>query len=358
MAGVLSKENRDLHFKISDGDTVLYDELSTADTQSDPDPLYQSTVSLELYGRDWDIEIETNQAFRAGNTFIQPFLILVSGLVIEVLIVGIFVVLKRSNKQATKHALRMTKALRTEKNKLAKTNDEIEQFVYVASHDLKTPVRGIGGLTEMIQDDLSEYFSSEQANTQVARNLNRILKRVAKINALTDGIIEYSQIGYGAQNGEPITIEELLSALRQDFGLSDTELKVSSQVDAVAFDAPGFTRILENLVGNAVKYHHQRSELEIRVSIAANHDRLEVSVSDNGPGILSGFQSKAFEPFQTLSNTPSIDSTGIGLASVRKTVEAHGFQIDLISETGQGCHFSFSWPIASVNPHKTLAEAA
>ncbi|MEM6407704.1 MAG: CHASE domain-containing protein [Pseudomonadota bacterium] len=344
MAGLLSKDSRDLRLSIRDADTVLYDEFGDPDAQTDPDPMFQRSITIELYGRSWELDMATTQSFRAKNSYVQPNVILIGGLVIEALIVGMLVVLNLSNHRARAYAKEVTQALRIEKEKLSKKNAELEQFVYVASHDVKTPVRGIGGLTEMIQEDLADYLKASDANPDVERNLKRILDRVHRVSTLTDDIIEFSQLGQMPENSPEIEIDQIENALREDFKLDFSSLHFKSDIDRVTYDGRGLSRVLDNLVSNAVKYAGRGDDLLIDVTIAEVGDRLDISVSDNGPGIPKAFQAKAFEPFQTLSSDPSPDSSGIGLASVKKCVEAHGFKVNLISEQGQGSRFEFSWP--------------
>ncbi|MEM7470551.1 MAG: CHASE domain-containing protein [Pseudomonadota bacterium] len=344
MDGLLSEENRDLRFGISDAETLIYDEHSTPDELTDPDPMFRRNFEIELYGRTWITDMATNLRFRSQNTYVQPDVILAGGLVIEALVIAILVSMTLSNRRAHQHAKNVTHALHDEKEKLAKTNQELEQFVYVASHDLKTPVRGIGGLTEMIKEDLEPYFASANADPIVDHKLDRILDRVGRINALTDGIIQYSQVGHGLDNTSPLGKDEIERILRQDFYLSAKQLRFSCDVETILCDGRSLLRVLENLVSNAVKYHNAPGSISVEVSITAQASHLDIRVTDNGPGIPNEFHSKVFEPFQTLSSMPAPGSNGIGLASVKKCVEMHGYKVDLRSTPGQGCSFSFSWP--------------
>ncbi|WP_291729924.1 CHASE domain-containing protein [Leisingera sp. F5] len=344
MAGLLSKELRNVRFSISDQGERIYDEHDPADPQFDPAPKFAEKVLLEVYGRKWTIDIRTNLGFRQANSYSQPTLILIAGLVIEALVISLLFFMSRSNQQARAYAERVTADLKEETAKLAKANAELEQFVYITSHDLKTPVRGISTLTEMIQEDLEDYFQSANADPEVAANLARITERVGRMNDLTQGVMEFSRIGKHGEAEQALNLGEVIETLISDFGLSEGQLERLGDVETIATDTFNFRRVLENLVGNAVKYHPAPDTAKISISIVDAGDRYDISVRDDGDGIAPEFHTKIFEVFQTLRRPNQAESTGIGLAIVKKTVEQHGFEVELKSEVGHGAEFRFSWP--------------
>ncbi|MGR3761906.1 sensor histidine kinase [Roseobacteraceae bacterium NS-SX3] len=344
MEGLLAKELRDVRFSISDGGQTIYNEHDPADPLHDASPLFEEKVSLELYGRDWLVDVRSNLGFRRANTYSQPVLILIGGLVIETLVIALLVFLSRANKRAKAYADRVTADLRQETAKLAKANEELEQFAYITSHDLKTPVRGIGLLTEMVQEDLEEYFRSPEADPGVAGSLEQILQRVHRMNDLIDGVMEYSRIGTYAAGGEALDLDKAVAALRSDFALAEGQLELHGGVSRITADAFNFRRVLENLVGNAVKYHPAPERARISVSVRDAGDRYAVSVKDDGAGIDPAFHNKIFDVFQTLRRGDQPESTGIGLAIVKKSVERHGFRVTVTSAPGEGAEFAFDWP--------------
>ena len=351
MEGLLAQDLRGVRFSITDGDTVIYDEHVPGERGHDPDPLYSETVPLDLYGRTWTLDMRTNLAFRAANTYAQPTFILLGGLLIEGLIIALLVLMARANRRAIAYADRVTLALKEESAKLREANrtlsgknEELEQFAYVTSHDLKTPVRGIGGLVEMIQDDLEDYLLSPQASPDVAMNLDRIRDRLRRMNALTDGIMEFSRTGTQAE-GDPVELEPALGAMASDFGLDPGQIVLKGDVDTITADAFTFQRVLENLVANAVKYHPDPEALRIGVTVQGWGETCRVEISDNGPGIDPRHHDRIFDMFQTLQTGNASGSTGIGLAIVRKAVERHGGRITVTSTPGSGATFSFDWPL-------------
>ncbi|KIN70444.1 Periplasmic sensor signal transduction histidine kinase [Sulfitobacter noctilucae] len=361
--GLLSQNVRGVRFSIRDGDKVIFDEHEAQDENTDPNPMFSQEVPLELYGRTWLIDIRTNMAFRAENTQSKPTIILAAGLVIECLIILLLYQMSQANARAISYADRVTERLKEESQALEATNqelshknEELEQYAYVTSHDLKTPIRGIGGLTEMIQEDLKDYFQSPDANFEVAENLEHILERVRRMDQLTRGILEFSQISPQLDANNHVELTEIVKALRLDFELSPGNLRLDTDVDRISVDTINFRRVIENLVGNAIKYHHAPEEMQIVVTVREEGPNCRVSVADNGPGIDERYHERIFEVFQTLRAADAPESTGIGLAIVKKAIKRHGSGITLTSEPGKGATFTFEWPISSTK--NTASEMA
>jgi signal transduction histidine kinase len=354
MRGLLASDLRDVRFSIRDDGTVIYDEHTDEDPLRDLDPMYSDQVSINLYGRVWTVDVRTNLAFRGKNTFGQSTYILVAGLVIEALIISLLFLMAQANKRAISYADHMTlstHSLRKKTEKLDATNKELsiknealEEFAYIASHDLKTPIRGINGLTEMIEEDLEDYFASPDANPEVHQNLGLIQGRVTRMNQLTQGIMDYAKIEVCAGDTQPLDLKKTLIDLVFDLGLKDEQLQLTGEVASIDVDTVNLRRVLENLIGNAVKYHDGAEALKITVSAKQVSGRCQFSVADNGPGIDPKFHARIFKVFQTLRSADMPESTGIGLAIVKKSVERHGGEITVDSELDQGAIFSFDWP--------------
>ena len=262
MEGLLAKDLRSIRLSINNRDTVIYDEHGELEEGYDPNPMFAEKLILELYGRKWVVDIKTNLEFRAANSANQSTFVLIGGLVIEALIIALFVMMAQANKRAVDYADRVTADLRNETQQLDKVNKElslknedIEQYAYVASHDLKTPLRGINGLTEMIEEDLAPYFTSSQANPEVKENLHMIRQRVQHMSRLTQGIMDFARVEGSPQIDDELDLDEVLSTLQFDLQLHDSQLSLRSDNPLVSVDVVNLRRVLENLVCNAVKYH-------------------------------------------------------------------------------------------------------
>lgn len=357
--GLLSKELRDVRFSIRDGDQTIYDELDAVEPDHDDDPMFSDTVALEMYGRTWRVDIETNLGFRTQNGSDQPTMILLGGLVIEILVISMLSVLARSNLKAHTYAHHLTEELRAKTEHLEQANAEIEQFVYIASHDLKTPARGIGFLADVIEEDLEDIIGPLENHTDIKMQIDMIRERVGRMNDLTQGIMEFSRVG--TDNEEPaagISIEAIVGDCVADFEVDPSQIRLSSEIDAVHCDSQSFRRVLENLIGNAFKYHPDPHSARVDLSIKVVGDMLEVSVKDDGNGIAPEFHNRIFEVFQTLRKSGDPESTGIGLAIVKKAVQRHGHDVRVDSSLGHGAAFIFHWPVGHGAEDRQLEKVA
>ncbi|MGP6086979.1 CHASE domain-containing protein [Antarctobacter jejuensis] len=343
--GLLSKDLREVRFSIRDGEQLIYDEHSRDEPLHDNRPMFTETVELDMYGRTWVVDVRTNLAFRAANGSDQSTLILLGGLIIEILIISLLVMLARSNQRAHDYAHQLTEELRTKSENLEHANAEIEQFVYVASHDLKTPVRGIGFLADALEEDLEDIIGPVDKHSEIMMHLNLIRDRVGRMNDLTKGIMEFSRVGnYGDQSDPEVTISAVVADCIADFEVTPGQITVDSDIDRISCDSHNFRRVLENLIGNAFKYHPRRALARVWLTVTDLEDSLQVSVRDDGNGIAPEFHEKIFEVFQTLRKAGEPESTGIGLAIVRKAVKRHGFDIQVVSTGSGGTEFIFHWP--------------
>ncbi|SFT16362.1 His Kinase A (phospho-acceptor) domain-containing protein [Sulfitobacter marinus] len=357
--GLLSKDLRNVRFSIQDNDKIIYDEHSVEDASQDDTPMFSETVTLDMYGRNWVLDIRTNKTFRQENGSEQPMLILIGGLIIEILIFSLLVMLARSNRRAQNYAGELTVDLRAKTKHLEQANAEIEQFVYIASHDLRTPIRGIGYLADVIEEDLEEIFGPLDDRAEIKAQFKMIHERVNRMNDLTKGIMEFSRIGnYEAETPPSMNLKRLIADCVVDLGVEKPQIRLSSEVDQITCDSHNFRRVFEGLITNAFKYHPDPSTAQIDVKIEDQGDRLKISVKDNGNGISPEFHGRIFDVFQTLRKGEEPESTGIGLAIVKKAVQRHGYNIGVASSEKEGAEFTFFWPSGALSQDPALSEVA
>ena len=223
---------------------------------------------------------------------------------------------------------------------LERSNKELDQFAYVASHDLKAPLRGIANLTQWIEEDLGERVTGE------SREHMQLLKgRVHRMEALIDGVLAYSRAGRVREKSERVDVRLLL---RETIELlappAEASIVISGDMPTVETERVPLQQVFLNLLGNALKYA-QRVDARIEVSAAQEGERYRFSVADNGPGIPAQYRERIWQIFQTLAARDKVEGTGIGLSVVRKIVEARGGHAWLDSEVGRGTTFHFTWPI-------------
>ena len=221
---------------------------------------------------------------------------------------------------------------------------DLEQFAYVASHDLKAPLRGIANLSEWLKEDLQDRLTPE---TQ--EQLDLLRDRVARMNALIEGLLAYSRIGRAAGSLETVDVDllvrEVVDSLDPPRGF---RMKFGPGLPVLRTDRLHLSQVFANLIANAIR-HHDRDQGLVTVCGREEGDRWVFSVVDDGPGIPPEFRHKIFLMFQTLAVKDYGVNTGIGLALVKKLVEEDGGTIyvedaNLGQDGRRGSRFVFSWP--------------
>ena len=250
--------------------------------------------------------------------------------------------LKISNdylQSANSRAERALRAQRIALVRVQRSNEELDQFAYVASHDLKAPLRGISNLATWLEEDLGP------AITPTAREHMTLLRgRVQRMEALIDGILQYSRAGRIRTEPEHIDVGALLREIVELLDPPpDVTIQLASQFPVLQTDRVPLQQVFLNLIGNAIKYT-RRAGATIRVGATDVDGTWEFSVADNGPGIAAEYHDRIFGIFQTLEARDKIEGTGIGLSVVKKIVEARGGRVTLASDTGTGATFTFTWP--------------
>jgi len=222
---------------------------------------------------------------------------------------------------------------------LAERNDELDQFAYVASHDLKAPLRAIANLSEWIEEDLMGQISSENK-----KQMRLLRQRVHRMDALLNGLLEYSRIGRVPTQIETVNVGALLAGVIETIAAPTAFmiLIVSAEMPTLKARKMLLKQVFTNLIDNAIK-HHPRESGVVKIWSIDLGDRYEFAVEDDGNGIDSMFHEKIFTVFQTLESRDTKESTGIGLSIVEKIVETEGGKIRLESEVGKGSIFRFTW---------------
>lgn len=231
--------------------------------------------------------------------------------------------------------------LKRMENKLKATNEELESFAYLASHDLKAPLRVINNAAEWLAEDLEEHLCDEDRE-----NMDLLRSRVKRMERLLDDLLLYSRIGRVTDasfqekiNGKAM-IDNILALLSPPEHITVT---VSEGFGEVETPRMPLQQILYNLIGNAIK-HHDKPQGSINISVRALKNDYEFCIEDDGPGIESRYHDKVFEIFRTLRPRDQVEGSGIGLSVVKKYVDLYGGRIELHSQVGKGCRFTIIWP--------------
>lgn len=239
---------------------------------------------------------------------------------------------------------RLTARLDRQVRELERSNRELDDFAYVTSHDLKSPLRDVRNLATWIAEDAAGKLPPESA-----RHLELLGDRVQRMERLLDDLLEYSRVGRLLAPPETFAVREVFDEVAALHG-EDTGFGLAYEGDDVRLSTPRapLAKVLRNLVGNAIK-HHDRAPGAVTVRVAEEGERVRVTVSDDGPGVPPEFHERVFRMFQTLRPRDAVEGSGAGLAIVKKTVELFGGEVSLRSE-GRGVEVSFTWPRSWVRP--------
>jgi signal transduction histidine kinase len=244
--------------------------------------------------------------------------------------------LQAEQRVAERHAA----ALALVSAELVRSNRELEQVAYGASHDLKAPLRGLATVCDWLEEDLTDVMTDE-ARKHVAQLRNR----VRRMGAIVDGILAFARVGQGRSHLENVDLGDLLRDIIELLQPPEgAVIQIAPGMPVVRVQRQLLDQVFSNLIGNALKYA-RRPDPRIDVGTNESGGFFEMWVSDNGPGIAEQFHERIWSLFQRLESQDQIEGTGVGLALVKKIVEGQGGRAWVESRPGQGATFRFLWPI-------------
>jgi light-regulated signal transduction histidine kinase (bacteriophytochrome) len=218
-------------------------------------------------------------------------------------------------------------------------NQELKDFAYIVSHDLKAPLRGIKTLTDWMLTDYADKFDEEGKE-----QMNQLTKRADRMHNLIDGILTYSRVGRVKEKQIQVNLNELVPDIIDMIAPPENiAITIENELPIVECEQTRIGQVFQNLLSNAVKYM-DKPQGRINIGCVEEDGFWEFSVSDNGPGIEEKYFEKIFKMFQTLSPRDEFESTGVGLAVVKKIVELYDGKIRVESKPGEGSTFFFTLP--------------
>jgi PAS domain S-box-containing protein len=235
---------------------------------------------------------------------------------------------------------------------LARSNAELDQFAYVASHDLKAPIRAIDSLATWIEEDAADALPEASA-----RHLGLLRQRAGRMERLLDSLLAYSRAGRSEAAPEPVDagalVRDVVATVAPPEGF---DVRLGGDFPVVETARAPLALVFRNLIGNAIK-HHDRPDGRVTVSAEvvagplaggplAGGGWAAFTVEDDGPGIAPEYRARVFGMFQTLRPRDEVEGSGMGLAVVKKTVEARGGAVTVGAAEGGGARFRFTWPLS------------
>ena len=245
--------------------------------------------------------------------------------------------------QKKRHTEELARTVDERTASLQRTNEELQKFAFVASHDLKTPLRNISGFLTLLKRRSRKGISQEEANEYI----DFALQATYDMNALIEDVLEYSRLEYLEPKVETFQLRPLLERTISELLVVPTQQK--SEVELVgAFptllgNPVIFQQLFRNLIDNGLKYNNS-AQPKVTISAERQPDQITLKVSDNGIGIPSEYQAQVFGIFKRLHTADKYEGTGIGLAICRKIVDYYQGQIAIENHIPNGTSFKITLP--------------
>ncbi len=228
-------------------------------------------------------------------------------------------------------------------------NKELEQFAYIASHDLQEPLRTVASMNQLIEEEYGSGFDE-----MGKKCLNYTKQATERMTGLIRGLLEYSRIGKDQEVGQ-VNVSELMDEIKEDLQVLIKEtgsILETGPLPVITGRRTLFRMLLQNLVGNAIKFRKEGQQPVVEVRAQRRNTEWEFSVKDNGIGIDPKYFDRIFLIFQILHKRGEYEGSGIGLAHCQRIVEIHNGRIWVESEPNKGAKFFFTVPFQPVNQNE------
>jgi len=228
-------------------------------------------------------------------------------------------------------------------NELSLSNRELEQFAYTVSHDLQEPMRLVSSYLQLIK-----MKSRDQLDEKSSTYLAMAIQSSDQMRSLVTNLLEYSRLGHQKLKVKPIDFDRMLESIKLIFDRKFRETKGTIEIGAVPdfiCDSLHFSLLLQNLIGNALKFRKKETPPHIHITGEVNEKgRVKICVADNGLGMKQETTEQVFGAFERLDGTAHIEGHGLGMSICRKIVHSHGGKIWIESELGKGTQVFFTMP--------------
>lgn len=242
-------------------------------------------------------------------------------------------------------------ALETYAADLERSNHDLEEFAYIASHDLSEPLRVVGGYVDLLQ---ARYGEGRVLDADATRYMATVAEGVDRMRLLIEDLLAFARLRAESQHVGLVDMAEVVRAALANLDAAVTEAGSTVRIDPLPVvwgDGAQIAQLVQNLLANAVKFRDPTRPSVVAVRAGPRRGRWAISVSDNGIGIDPEYHERIFAMFRRVHGRDRYDGTGIGLALCRRVVDLHGGEISVASTPGEGATFTFTLPPApDLNP--------
>ena len=370
MSGVLDKDRRLTMIRITDGDEIIYDEIHAEDADYDDDSLGEKRITMQLYGREWTLDIRAGLDFRANNAGFESTALLIAGIIIDLALLSLFFLLSRANRRGLRFADMATEALNAESRALQDTNRKLEiahaeaesasemksVFLSTMSHEVRTPLTAISGILVLLERAGLPQQQNKlvQAGKMASDKLMKLLTDVLDSSRLEADALELweREVAVKPLVEEWRTLAEgMIEKLQKDIEVV-TDIAVDTPA-TIIIDDIRLSQVLNNLMDNTIRFTETGT---ITISTSAEGrapgqmTSIVISLADTGAGIAEDDLAVIFERFRQVdgSLTRTRGGAGLGLAISYELIELMEGDLSVSSQLGKGTCFELRLPIRGV----------
>lgn len=298
--------------------------------------------TIDVANRQWEL-VYAKPAFKPSDNFGNRAFTVLGGMIslLSAIFIGYIVT---SRQRVNRLAKLLTVDLENTNKELERSNEDLAQFAFVASHDLQTPVRNIRMSVELLEEEMKDIPS----NPDVTEYLDILRKSSDRMKALIVDLLDYANTGDGEINKTKLDLNELLDGVKQDTVDLRKEKNVSLVIKGKAtihVNRQQMERVFINLIENSTKYSHKDRSPIIEIESMYSDNTVKIRFKDNGIGIKNKFHDTIFTAFRRLHRQNEIVGTGLGLSICRKILQRHRGSISVESSNDQGTVFLIMLPV-------------
>ena len=331
-----------------------FDSDGGRDAGGDDAPNGSRHVEIDVMGRCWTVYYAPAAGLQTGVETTLEWLALVLAALLAAVCAWMLGSAQRTERRALALAERMTEHLRRSKTELARSNAELERFAYVASHDLREPLRTVTGFLGLLSRRHRDRLDDEGREF-----VDLAVDGAKRMDGLIAELLEYSRVGRRETEPAAVDVSAAWGVAVRNLGaaIAESSAAVTAGPLPVVLADPGeMVQVLQNLLGNAIKYRREDAP-QIHIDALRRGEEWEIAVTDDGPGIDPRHHDRIFVLLHRLHRRDEVEGTGIGLAICKKVVERYGGRIWVESSEGDGSRFVFTLPAATSAPAPTAREA-